>query len=209
MSDALEMLIQEKPKNLCSQEEHRGRSLGEGDGEGQKGNLVEDLKLCSRRGQTPHLGTVALHCPGAKSCLTLCGPMDCRTPGFPVLHHLPEFAQTHVHCFRVFISEHGDDKMSQSSIPSHPRIMGRQCRGGNEMNHTTKVIFHCPFSSLQSLNHVRLFATPWTATCQASLSITNSQSLLKLRSIESVMPSNHLILCCPLLLLPSLNRTEH
>ena len=48
-----------------------------------------------------------------------------------------------------------------------------------------------------------LFATPWTVTCQASLSITNSQSLLKLMSIESVMPSNHLILCNPLLLLPS------
>ena len=51
---------------------------------------------------------------------------------------------------------------------------------------------------------IRLFVTPWTATCQASLSITNSWSLLKLVSIASVMPSNHLILCCPLLLLPSI-----
>ena len=51
------------------------------------------------------------------------------------------------------------------------------------------------FSSVQSLSHVRLFVTPWTAACQASLSITNSQSLLKLMSFESVMPSNHLILC--------------
>ena len=58
-------------------------------------------------------------------------------------------------------------------------------------------------SSVQSLSHVWLFATPWTAACQASLAITNSQSLLKLMSIESVMPSNHLTLCCPLLLLPS------
>ena len=58
-------------------------------------------------------------------------------------------------------------------------------------------------SSVQSLSHVQLFATPWTAACQAPLSITNSQSLLKLMSIESVMPSNHLILCHPLLLLPS------
>ena len=58
-------------------------------------------------------------------------------------------------------------------------------------------------SSVQSLSHVQLFATPWTAACQASLSITNSQSLLKLMSIESVMPSNHLILCRPLLLLQS------
>ena len=52
---------------------------------------------------------------------------------------------------------------------------------------------------LQSLSHVQLFATPWTAAHQASLSITNSWSLLKLMSIKSVMPSNHLILCCPLL----------
>ena len=56
------------------------------------------------------------------------------------------------------------------------------------------------FSSVQLLICVRLFATPWTASRQASLSITNSQSLLKLMSIESVMPSNHLILCHPLLL---------
>ena len=55
-------------------------------------------------------------------------------------------------------------------------------------------------SSVQLLSHVRLFATPWTAACQASLSITNSWSLPKFMSIESVMPSNHLILCRPLLL---------
>ena len=54
------------------------------------------------------------------------------------------------------------------------------------------------------LSHVQLFATPWTAACQASLSITNPQSLPKFISIESVMPSNHLILCRPLLLLPSI-----
>ena len=63
----------------------------------------------------------------------------------------------------------------------------------------TKLIF----SSVQLLSHVRLFETPWTAACQASLSITNSQSLLKLMSIELVMPSNYLIFCHPLLLLPS------
>ena len=59
-------------------------------------------------------------------------------------------------------------------------------------------------SSVQSLSHVQFFVTPWTAACQASLSITNSRSLPKLMSIESVMPSNHLILCRPLLLLPSI-----
>ena len=58
-------------------------------------------------------------------------------------------------------------------------------------------------SSVQSLSHVRLFATPQTAACQASLSITKSQSSFKLMCIESVMQSNHLILCGPLLLLPS------
>ena len=59
------------------------------------------------------------------------------------------------------------------------------------------------YELVQSLNRVWLFVTPWTAARQASLSITNSRSLLKLMSIESVMPSNHLILCCALFLLPS------
>ena len=61
-----------------------------------------------------------------------------------------------------------------------------------------------PHSSVQSLSCVWLFATPWTAAHQASLSNTSSQSLLKLMSIKTVMPSNHLILCRPLLLLPSI-----
>ena len=56
---------------------------------------------------------------------------------------------------------------------------------------------------VQLLSCVQLFATPWTAASQASLSFTISQRLLKLMSIEAVMPSNHLVLCCPLLLLPS------
>ena len=60
------------------------------------------------------------------------------------------------------------------------------------------------FSSFQLLSRVRLFATPWITACYASLSITNSQSWRKLMSIKSVMPSSHLILCCPLLLLPSI-----
>ena len=59
-------------------------------------------------------------------------------------------------------------------------------------------------SSVQKHSHIPLFATPWTVACQASLSITNSRSLLKLMSIASVMSSNHLILCCPLHLLPSI-----
>ena len=66
--------------------------------------------------------------------------------------------------------------------------------------HLTPVII----SSVQSLSHVWLFATPWIAARQASLSITNSRSSLKLMSIESVMPSSHLILCCPIFLLPTI-----
>ena len=64
--------------------------------------------------------------------------------------------------------------------------------------------FLSAFSSVQWLSRIRLFATPWTAARQASLSITSSRSLLKLMSVESMMPSNHLILSCPLLLLPSI-----
>ena len=65
-------------------------------------------------------------------------------------------------------------------------------------------IVHYQFSSVQLLSRVQLFETPWTAVSQASLSITNSRSLLKLMSVELVMPSNHLILCRPLLLLSSI-----
>ena len=75
------------------------------------------------------------------------------------------------------------------------------------MNYSSNVILHLSilsvqFSSVQSLSHVQLFAMPWIAACQASLSITNSWSSLRLMSIESVMPSSHLIFCHPLLLLP-------
>ena len=65
------------------------------------------------------------------------------------------------------------------------------------------MLFQCSNSSVQSLSHIQLFATPWTAAYQASLSITNSRSPPKPMSIELVMPSNHLILCRPLFLLPS------
>ena len=74
----------------------------------------------------------------------------------------------------------------------------------NLSTHTPTHLSLPVFSSVQSLSRVRLFATPWTAAHQASLSITNSWSLLKLMSTESVIPSNHLILCRPLLLPPSI-----
>ena len=67
----------------------------------------------------------------------------------------------------------------------------------SEMGATVGVTMWYQFSSLQPLSHVWLFVIPWTAACQTSLSITNSWSILKLMSIGSVMPSNHLILCCP------------
>ena len=73
-----------------------------------------------------------------------------------------------------------------------------------EYPHGCCSVFLGLIGAIQSLHCVQLFVTPWTAACQAFLSITNFQSLLKLMFIESVVPSNHLILCCPLLLLPSI-----
>ena len=67
-----------------------------------------------------------------------------------------------------------------------------------------ELTFQLKDQSVQLLSHVRLFVTPWTAACQASLSITNSWSLPKLTCIESVIPSSHLILCSPLILLPQI-----
>ena len=82
------------------------------------------------------------------------------------------------------------------------KLLGREGKTAVVVGAVTDGV-HVQFNSVQSLSHVRLFATPWTAARQASLSITNSLSPPKPMSIESVMPSNHLILCRPLLLLPS------
>ena len=77
--------------------------------------------------------------------------------------------------------------------------------GSQRVRHEWATSLHFIYGQLvQPLSHVWLFVTPWISARQASLSITNSQSLLKLMSIESVMPSNHLILCCPFLLTPSI-----
>ena len=87
-------------------------------------------------------------------------------------------------------------------------VVEELCNKGNRVYVTgeslMRIITWCmvQFSSVQPLSHVQLFATPWIAACQASLSITNSQSSSRLTSIESVMPSSHLILCHPLLLCP-------
>ena len=83
--------------------------------------------------------------------------------------------------------------------------IGQQSLWRDNSNAQRKIINNIyVFSSVQSLSRVQLFATPWIIAHQASLSVTNSWSLLKLMSIESVMLSNHLILCCPLLLPPSI-----
>ena len=110
--------------------------------------------------------------------------MDCSTPGFQDLHYLLQFAQIHVHWVGDAIQQ------------SHPLLSPSPFCGGEFSS--------VQFSSVQLLSRVQLFAAPWTAARQASLSITHSRCLLKLMFIESVMPSNHLILCHPLLLLPSI-----
>ena len=73
----------------------------------------------------------------------------------------------------------------------------------SHVSHDMTLLYLYPVQ-FSTVSHVQLFVTPWTAACQASLSITNSQRLLKLMSVELVMPSNHLILCRPLLLLTSI-----
>ena len=87
------------------------------------------------------------------------------------------------------------------SPPPLPRLASPQELAVQENIHLHSVV-------VQSLSRVQCFATPWTAALQASLSFTNSRSLLKLMSIESVMSSNHLILCCPPVLLPSVFSRE-
>ena len=92
-----------------------------------------------------------------------------------------------------------NDSMNMSLSKLWELVMNRECCSPWDCRVWHRV------SSVQSFSHVRLFATPWTKACQASLSITNSWSLPKLMSIDSVIPSNHLIVCCPLLLPPSIS----
>ena len=91
-------------------------------------------------------------------------------------------------------------------VSTTPSIRG--CQGAHCVPQTPDVdvltLSTSAVVAVESLSHVRLFVTPWTATCQASLSFTIFWSLLKLKSIETVMPSNHIILCHPLLFLPSI-----
>ena len=120
----------------------------------------------------------------AQSCLTACNPVDCRSPGFSVHGIL----HTRILEWVAMPSSRGssqprDPTIKEDSLPLTPP-------GKPQVQFSHSVVSDS--------------ATPWTAAHQASLSITNSRSLLKLMSIELVMPSNHLILCRPLLLLPSI-----
>ena len=145
-------------------------------------------------------------CLVTQSCLTLCDLMDFSMPGFPVLHYLSEFAQTYIHCISDAIQQSHPlsyPSPAASNLSQHQSLF-QWVSSSHQVAKVLGINIHIMENSVQSLSHVRLFATPWTAACQASLSITNSWSLLKLISIESVMPSNHLILCRSLLLLPSI-----
>ena len=112
----------------------------------------------------------------AQSCPTLCSPMDCSSQA----------------SLSITNSQSPPKPMSiELVMPSKHLILCHPLRL------LPSIFPNTQFSSVQSLSRVRLFATPWTAALQASLSLTNSRSLLKLMPIESVMPSSHLILCLP------------
>ena len=175
-----------------------------------------------------HTPVLLCCCSVVKSCLTLCDPMDCSMPGSSVLYHLPEFAQIHAHwvgdviyqlilCRPLLLSPSVFPSIRVFSNESAlcirwPKYWNFSFSISASSEYSGLISFRIDwfdllavqFSSVQLLSRVRLFATPWITARQASLPITNSQNLPKLMSIESVMPSNHLILCHPLLLLPSI-----
>ena len=101
-------------------------------------------------------------------------------------------------------AEEPEIKLATSAGSSKKQDSSRKTSICALLNHKDKAFDCVQFSSVKSLSHVWLFATPWTEACQTSLSITNSRSPPKPMSIELVMPSNHLILCHPLFLLPSI-----
>ena len=132
----------------------------------------------------------AVLCIVTQSCPILCNPMGYRPPG----------------------SVHGDSPGKNTGVDCHALLQGTlPTQGSNPgLPHCRWIPYHLSnkrspdstFSSVQLLSRAQLFVTPWIAARQASLSITNTRRSLRLTSIESVMPSSHLILCCPLLLLP-------
>ena len=144
--------------------------------------LFPDTLLSVDQGTTVSNNCVCVQCY-AQLCPTLCDPMDCSLKGSSV-HGV---SQARIFELVIISLSRGS---SQTRDQTHISCTGRQ------------ILDLWDASSVQSLSHVWLFTTPWTIARQASLSITNSLSPPKSMSIESVMPSNHLILCCPLLLLP-------
>ena len=148
-------------------------------------------------------------CSGPQWCPTLCNPIDCSLPGSSVRGIFQErIMQWVAVSFSRWSSRPRDQTLivvslalAASSLPLY--YLGIPLLYTHVYIHIHVCVCVCVESgSVQSLSRVRLFVTPWIAAQQASLSITNSQSLLKLMSIKSVMPSSHLILCRPLLLLP-------
>ena len=127
--------------------------------------------------------------------LTLCDPMDCSLPDSSV-HGIPH---ARILGWVVMPSSRGSSPPRDRTLVSYS-----SCIVGEFFMAETPGKPPIDICSVQLLSCVQLFATPWTTARQASLSITNTQSLLKFMSIESVMPSNHLILCRPLLFLPSI-----
>ena len=126
-----------------------------------------------------------------QSCPTLCKPMDCSPPGTSVHRDSPgKYIGVDHHALLqgIFLTQ-----------GSNPCLL---CLLNWQVGSLPVGLYGKPFSSVQSLSHVRFFVTPWIAAQQASLYITNSWSSLRLIPIELVMPSSHLILCRPLLLLP-------
>ena len=162
----------------------RGMERGRGGGWEEGEEIRECLLMCRRKCHVRQglIITVIVGCFSAKNQVIMTSGAQCLPP-----HQLPATKHARLPILGSFLGL------------SH--TMGCPPKPSGELQVLPRVV---QFISVQSLCCVRLFATPWTAARQASLSITNSWSLLKLMSIASVMPSNHLILCHPLLLLPSL-----
>ena len=147
----------------------------------------------------------------AQWCLTLCNPMDNTVHG--ILHArilewvaYPFSSGSSKPRNWTEISSIGGGYFTNWALRESLRMTFRPSLFNSVHNSMRYyVIITDQFSSVQSLSRVRLFATPWIVACQASLSLTNSRSSLRLMSIESVMPSSHLILCRPLLLLPPIS----
>ena len=171
------------------------------------------------------LATLCCVCLVIRSCLTLFDPMDCSPPGSSVHGDSPG-KNTEVGCHALLqgiFPTQGSTQVSRiigrfftvwatREVPSNSNclnltkewylIWSYNSLLSQTFQFLINIYMEIQFSSVQSLSHVRLFATPWIQHAKASLSITNSWSSLRLTSIESVMPSSHLILCLPLLLLP-------